>query len=269
MADLYLVKLYYIMKTIIFLTCIWSACSELILAINCGGDEYIDSKGNIWSKDKDFEGGQTNFINDNKYIRFTSDPYIYISERQHSDDFFYSIPMLDQGNYVIVLKNLEYFNIKGKKITNFYIGSQAVHGDMNVFQGIKDLAAIDEYIQISINNSEVFWNGKLIENAVRNKKIILKFSKNASEPARISGILVVRGGLEDTEYFEYIAKVNRFMQLVKNKAEMADKPIQFPKDHQILHSATLYSVMFKYPFAIIFSTIAFYLILSKVINLES
>lgn len=257
------------MKSVILLTSIYLIHSEIILSINCGGDEYIDSKGNIWSKDKDFEGGQSNFINDNKYIRFTSDPYLYISERQHNDDFFYAIPMLDPGTYTIILKNLEYFNIKGKKITNFYIGSQLVQGEMSIFQGLKDLAAIDEYIQISVNSSEVFWNGKLIQDAVRNKKIILKFSKNASELARINGISVVKGRLEDTEYFEYIAKVNRFVQLVKNKAEMADKPIQFPKDHQILHSATLYSVIFKYPFAIIFSTIAFYLILSKVINLDA
>ena len=241
---------------------------QIIVAINCGGDEYIDSKGNTWSKDRDFEGGQGNFINDNRYIRFTTDPYIYMSERQHSEEFFYSVPLLDTGNYVIILKSLEYFNAKGKKITNFFIGNQAVHGEMDAFQGLNDSGAIDEYILITVNNSEIFWEGKLIKDAVKNGKVLFKFGKNASELARINGIMVIRGGLEDTEYYEYIKKVQRFRQLVHNKAEISERPLQFPKDHQILYSATLYSVICKYPFAIIFSTIAFYLILSKLINLE-
>lgn len=256
------------MKILVFFGILLTVYGQVIVAINCGGDEYIDSKGNTWSRDKDFEGGQGNFINDNRYIRFTTDPYLYVSERQHSEDFFYFIPLLETGEYVIILKNLEYFNAKGKKITNFYIGSQAVHGEIDVFHGLRDSAAIDEYILITVNNSEVFWNGKAIKDAVKSDKILFKFAKNASELARINGIMVLRGGLDDTEYFEYVQNVQRFKQLVHNKAEIGERPLQFPKDHQILYSATLYSVICKYPFAIIFSTIAFYLILSKLINLE-
>lgn len=239
---------------------------NVLYAVNCGGEEYIDSKGVIWSRDKDFDGGLTLGNTEIQYIRFTQDPFIYMTERQHYDNFSYYLPRLPPGKYVIVLKFLEYFNAKNRKILNIAIGSHVIASNMEVYEGIKDLAAIDEFIPIHITEKGLYWNGLLLPDAFKLDKILLKFIKIGSEYPKICGIIIYNGTLEDTYYEEHIEKVKKFKQLLKNKSEISEKPISFPKDHTILTPVTATTVVCKYPLTICIFSITLYVIVSKFIT---
>jgi hypothetical protein len=240
--------------------------SKVILSINCGGEDYIDSTGTHWSQDTYFDGGSPQVFNENRYIRFTSDPYLYMSERQHQSSFFYSIPQLIPGKYVLILKNSEIFNSKGKRMTYFFIGSQKIDGFIDLFNGIKDSAAMDEFIYFEVSSEGLLFNGTVIQDAFRDGKLILKFLKAAGDVARVAGIQVITGGLKDAGFEEYSEQVLRFKRLLANKNELSEKSLNFPKDHIVLTSVNMYSVMLKFPFTIIFLAIVFYLALSKVIS---
>lgn len=251
------------MLKLLILSSLYTSLADVIYAVNCGGEEYVDSKGTIWARDKDYEGGISVGLSESRYIRFTQDPYIYMTERQHHDDFIYSLPRLSPGKYVIILKFSEYFTIKNRRMFNIAIGSQIILTSMDVYEGIREPAAIDEFISISINEKGLYWNGLHLPDAFRSDKIILKFIKIGSDYPRVSGIVVVNGTLEDTNYSEHIQKVVRYKQLVKNKQDISDRPLQFPKDHTVLNPVTLMSVIYKYPLAIVFWTITLFMVLSK------
>lgn len=240
--------------------------SQVILSINCGGEDYIDSKGDIWQQDQYYSEGSAFEFSESRYIRFTNDPQIYKSERQHPASFSYSLPMASaSGPYVIIIKNSEIFTQKGKKITNLFIGSTQVSGSTDIFEGVQDSAALDEFIEVNLTGNRVEWNGKVIEDGFSNGILLLKFVKAAGDYARVAGIRVVKGKIDEKMLKGYWEEVKRFKTLLRNKVEMSEKSLNFPREHRVLVSINLYMVMMKYPFTIIFMTIVFYLILSKVI----
>jgi Malectin domain len=72
------------------------------IRINCGGSSYLDSKGQWWSADDYFQGGDT-YSDASRDIAGTVDDVLYQSER--FGDFAYAIPIPQdkQGNYDVVL----------------------------------------------------------------------------------------------------------------------------------------------------------------------
>ena len=130
--------------------------SQVIYSINCGGDDYIDSNGVEWSKDKDFEGGSIVVSSESRYIRFTKDPYIYLTERQHNEDFFYYLPRLGIGKFVIILKFSEYLTSKNRRMFNIAIGSQLITTNMEIYENIRELAAYDEFIPIIVTEKGLY-----------------------------------------------------------------------------------------------------------------
>ena len=239
---------------------------EVLYSVNCGGDEYIDSKGVIWSKDKDFDGGSAISSGEPRYIRFTQDPYIYLSERQYHDDFTYFLPRLPQGKYVIILKFSEYFSSKNRRMFNISIGSQIIMNNMEAYENIRELAAFDEFIPVIVNEKGLYWNGLHLPDAFKGDKLILKLLKIGNDYPRVSGIMIINGTLENTNFQEHMQKVNRYKLLVKNKQEMSDKPLQFPKEHTVLSPVTVLSVIYKYPLAILIWALVIYIVISKFIS---
>ena len=102
--------------------------------------------------------------------------------------------------------------------------------------------------------------------AFKSEKLVLRFIKIGSDNPRISGIMIINGTLESSYYYEHVALIQKFKQLVRNKLEMSEKALQFPKDHQILTPVTVTSVLYKYPLAILFWSISLYFVLTKLIS---
>ena len=102
--------------------------------------------------------------------------------------------------------------------------------------------------------------------AFRGDKLILKFIKVGNDFPRISAIMIVAGTLEDTYYNEHTQKVSKYKQLAKNKQEISEKPLNYPKEHRILTPVSVISVICKYPLSIVFWSIVFFFTISKLIS---
>ena len=91
---------------------------ESVFAVNCGGDSHTDFYGIRYKKDQLTEGYASDFGKSLIISRVPeSDRILYQTERYHTTDFQYDIPIKEDGKYVLVLKFCEvYFKQPGGKV---------------------------------------------------------------------------------------------------------------------------------------------------------
>ena len=209
-----LISLFLISKTISILK-----SSNIELAINCGGPSYTSSNGIKYIKDTYFIGGQSSDAGLNLEIKNTKDQIVYQTERWSEEDLIYNIPIKNQGTYVLILKFSEiYFNSIGEKVFDIKIGDDIIINDLDIFSKIGKNSAYDEFITLNIKGDNLFIQGKKIKNGfnVSEKKIKITFVKKEKDNPKINGILLVKGGLENTDYEEF---KNRLDNIERSKVD--------------------------------------------------
>jgi len=209
-----LISLFLISKTISILK-----SSNIELAINCGGPSYTSSNGIKYIKDTYFIGGQSSDAGLNLEIKNTKDQIVYQTERWSEQDLIYNIPIKNQGTYVLILKFSEiYFNSIGEKVFDIKIGDDIIINDLDIFSKIGKNSAYDEFITLNIKGDNLFIQGKKIKNGfnVSEKKIKITFVKKEKDNPKINGILLVKGGLENTDYEEF---KNRLDNIERSKVD--------------------------------------------------
>lgn len=81
-----------------------------------------------------------------------ADAILYQTERYHTSNFGYDIPVSDDGDYVLVLKFCEvYFNGPSMKV--FDVTLNAVHtvvSYLDIFEKVGKSVAHDEYVSVFI-----------------------------------------------------------------------------------------------------------------------
>ena len=130
---------------------------KVLIAINCGGDQYEDANGVIFEKD--------NYYNDKNSvasdfglqydIELTKDEELYQTERWANGDLVYTLPAnnIKQGKYIIILKFSEvYFSAADDKVFDIALGKKIVVKDLDVFEKVGKAKAHDEYIQIEFKD---------------------------------------------------------------------------------------------------------------------
>lgn len=94
--------------------------NKVIFAINAGGDVHIDSLGIRYDKDPLHNKiGVSSDYGKSLVIRRVpeKDFELYQVERYHQNSFGYEIPIIEDGDYVLILKFCEvYFNSKNSKV---------------------------------------------------------------------------------------------------------------------------------------------------------
>ena len=209
-----LISLFLISKTISILK-----SSNIELAINCGGPSYTSSNGIKYIKDTYFIGGQSSDAGLNLEIKNTKDQIVYQTERWSEEDLIYNIPIKNQGTYILILKFSEiYFNSIGEKVFDIKIGDDIIINDLDIFSKIGKNSAYDEFITLNIKGDNLFIQGKKIKNGfnVSEKKIKITFVKKEKDNPKINGILLVKGGLENTDYEEF---KNRLDNIERSKVD--------------------------------------------------
>ena len=179
--------------------------SKVVAAINCGGNEYTDSNGIKYEADKYFNGGTSSEHGINFNIKNTDDQILYQTERWNSETLTYSLPLKSNinGKYVLILKFSEvYFNHKGEKIFNVALGKENIIRNLDIFAKVGKAEAYDEYIEFEIRNRQVNYKDKTCNKALDGDKLIVNFKKGSADNPKINAILLIKGTLKDTDYFE-------------------------------------------------------------------
>lgn len=91
---------------------------EVVFAVNCGGDAHTDVNGILYEEDTTSVGTASDFGLSSQIRRVAeSDQVLYQTERYHTDNFAYHVPLDENGDYVLILKFSEvYFTSKDQKV---------------------------------------------------------------------------------------------------------------------------------------------------------
>ena len=92
---------------------------DVVFAVNCGGPRHTDRYGIRYKADDNPVGISSTFGRSLSISRVHSDDMIlYQTERYHTSSFSYSIPIEEDGDYVLVTKFSEvYFQHSGGKVS--------------------------------------------------------------------------------------------------------------------------------------------------------
>lgn len=205
--------------------------NQVVLAINCGGDEYSDVNGIVYSEDKYYDRGTTSDHGLNYDISGTDDMDLYQTERWSPDTLTYSLPVKEEGKYVLILKFSEvYFQSAGDKIFDVALGKKTVLKNLDIFAKVGKAAALDEFIEFEIKNRKVYVDRTEAKNAYdADKKVLrVKFIKGPKDNPKINAILLIKGTINDTEYSE---KKKKLDAINKKKLQEARKKLAIDLRH--------------------------------------
>ena len=179
--------------------------SKVVVAVNCGGDEFIDSNGIKYEADNYFSGGTSSDHGMSYSIKNTENDILYQTERWSSETLTYSLPLKSNinGNYVLILKFSEvYFNHKGGKIFNVALGKENVIKNLDIYAKVGKAEAYDEYIEFEIRGKQVYFKNRSCNKALDGDKLLVNFLKGSADNPKVNAILLVKGNLKDTDYLE-------------------------------------------------------------------
>uniref|UniRef100_T1GXZ9 Malectin domain-containing protein n=1 Tax=Megaselia scalaris TaxID=36166 RepID=T1GXZ9_MEGSC len=123
---------------------------------------------------------------------------LYDTERYHTSNFGYDLPVETDGDYILQLKFCEvYFNEERKKVFDVVLNSEhTILTDLDIFATVGKGNAHDEYIKFSISDGKLFWKDE--ESEVFDGKIRLDFMKqNNFDNPKCNAFILYKG--EDLE----------------------------------------------------------------------
>jgi hypothetical protein len=178
--------------------------SKVIHAINCGYFEYYtDKNGIVYSPDKFFDGGKTSDYGINYDISNTDDMIIYQTERWSSETITYSLPIKEEGIYTLILKFSEvYFTRANEKVFDIALGKKTVIKNLDIYDKVGKGVAYDEYIEFTLKNNKIYFEGKECNNAFENQELKVKFVKGSKDNPKVNGIILYKGNKLQTDYIE-------------------------------------------------------------------
>jgi chitodextrinase/gamma-glutamylcyclotransferase (GGCT)/AIG2-like uncharacterized protein YtfP len=126
--------------------------------VNCGGDQYTDGAGNIWSADTGFNTG--NKGSTREAIANTTDDTLYRTERwdrYSAPDLAYSFDV-PNGNYQVNLHFAEIYkgaSLVGGRVFDVEIEGVLVINDLDIFAQAGANAALVETIPVTVSDGQL------------------------------------------------------------------------------------------------------------------
>jgi len=170
---------------------------EVIFAVNSGGGPHTDLNGVHYQADKLSVGTGSDYGKSLLIGRAApSDQILYQTERYHVADFGYSIPVKDEGEFVLVLKFSEVY-FRGSKLKVFDVRLNhrlVVLKDLDIYDRVGYGVAHDEYIpftikkgQLKVGQSSIAFSGSLY----------VEFVKTYYDNPKINALVIFKGKVED------------------------------------------------------------------------
>lgn len=212
------------LSLITILLCILSARSaidpsKLVYAVNCGGERYTTPDGIVYAADKGYSAGMASDYGVQFAIKYTKSPVVYQTERYALDTFEYEIPLSSPGDYVLILKFSEvYFNAEGEKVFHIKIGNKTVVHSLDIYKKVGRSAAYDEFIELQVRDGKLFHGGQEVSEGWNGTTLKVQFVKTGRDNPKVNGIVLVQGGLKDTNYLEMKSLLEQ-----RQKAEEANR----------------------------------------------
>lgn len=168
---------------------------KVIYAVNCGGDEHIDSHGIKYEKDSLKVGTSSDYGRTLGSIERVppTDEIVYQTERYHTSTFGYEISLAGDGDYVLVLKFSEvWFEKPNSKVFDIVLnGDHTIVSDLDIYAQVGKGTAHDEYIYFSVSRNRLYFKDETSE--IRGGKVRVEFIKGYRDNPKINAIVLIKG----------------------------------------------------------------------------
>lgn len=171
---------------------------EVIWAVNCGGEAHTDIQGITYQKDLLRVGVASDYGRSLQMIQrvLPQDQIVYQTERYHTTNFAYEVPINRDGEYVLVVKFCEvWFTEPNQKVFDVTLNGQITIIDgLDIFAKVGRGVAHDEIIPFSIKNGILRVRD---ETTSLNGKLLIEFVKLEKDNPKVNAIYVMRGTVDD------------------------------------------------------------------------
>lgn len=173
---------------------------EVLYAVNCGGDELVDSHGVHYKADplEGRVGVSSDFGRQLEIDRVPAeDQLLYQTERYHTSTFGYELPHLGDGSYVLILGFSEvYFNAKDQKVFDVTLnGELTVVQDLDIFARVGYGVAHQEIIEFAVQDGRILYNDETSD--IESGGIRVDFIKGDRDNPKVNAIVLIEGAAED------------------------------------------------------------------------
>ncbi|ESO03433.1 hypothetical protein HELRODRAFT_80430 [Helobdella robusta] len=169
---------------------------EIIYAVNCGGGAHVDVYGIHYQKDP-LNIGVPSDHGKVLTIRRAPPPdqILYQTERYHTSNFAYSVPIRSDGDYVLVMKFSEvWFTEPNRKIFDVQMNDHIVVDHLDIFATVGLGVAHDEIIPFSVKNGILTVNK---EASTFNGVLNIEFVKLMHDNPKVNAIYIMKGSVDD------------------------------------------------------------------------
>ncbi|CAD8183130.1 unnamed protein product [Paramecium octaurelia] len=200
---------------IIFLILFQISFSKLIAprrvthAIDCGNFLDTRSSAGIKYKRDHHYIGQSEIVDyyeraQRRKIKFTDDQSLYLTQRQ-GQSFAYTIPIDNEipenQTYVLVLKFAElFYEESNSRIFNVLLGKMMILQNIDIFQLVGTYTAHTEYIEFTIDEGTVYYQGEICIGALNNRNELVVGFSASQDQATIAALFLFKGPLKDTDF---------------------------------------------------------------------
>ncbi|XP_005104301.1 malectin-A [Aplysia californica] len=172
--------------------------SEVVWAVNCGGEEHTDVHGIHYEADPSDTGFSSDFGKSLMIQRVVpQDQILYQTERYHVSTFGYDIPVHRDGEYVLVIKFSEvWFTAANQKVFDVVLnGEHTVVSELDIFARVGRGVAHDEIIPLTVRGGKLRVNGETSQ--IDSSKISIEFIKGDLDNPKVNAIYVMKGTPDD------------------------------------------------------------------------
>jgi hypothetical protein len=175
-----------------------SSPGEVIWAVNCGGEAHVDVNGVAYQRDPLQRTGVASDFGRSLLIQRVppADQILYQTERYHTTNFAYDVPVSRDGDYVLVLKFCEvWFTQPNQKVFDVLLNGQiTVIEGLDIFSKVGRGVAHDEIVPFSIRSGQLHVGAEV---TAINGKLNIEFVKLDMDNPKINAIYVMRGTPDD------------------------------------------------------------------------
>jgi len=170
----------------------------VVYAVNCGGEAHTDMLGVKYERDDNKYGTASDYGKQLMIGRVSQqDQILYQTERYHTSTFGYDMPVKGDGDYLLILKFSEvYFNAPNMKVFDVVLnGDLTVTSDLDIFEKVGRGVAHDEYVEFSVENNKIIYQGE--ESEISAGKIRVEFIKSYRDNPKINAVIMIKGSMND------------------------------------------------------------------------
>jgi len=176
-----------------------SADPRVLYALNAGGVSHVGSNGINYLADTSSVGVSSDY-GARQHVRRASDQdqLLYQTERWHDSTFHYTIPVHEEGDFVLVLKFAEvYFHAPQQKVFDVRINDQhMVASDLDIFSEVGYSVAHDLLVPFKIEQGKLNVEGQV---STIGNQLKLELVKGSQDNPKICAFYLLKGTVDDVD----------------------------------------------------------------------